>query len=259
MANTSFIFIGLVLVWLFVLVPMVVSRRPRVRRTTDVALATRVLDRSGLRKLHRGPGAGHRSDPDWEPEPWLGRDDEAEEMMSEHAGLVDELDDEQYSGAERSVPAAAVRDDFVPDRRGRGGYDPEADSLATAARYRFRQRVVLALIAAIVITAIAAIVLSTKLWLGFGAAALGLAAYLFYLRQQVRIEQEIRRNRLERLQRRGDYLDPAEVPDHLRRPGAVVLEADDEDPVFDHLEHADASAIGYDDAYEDERYRHAAG
>jgi hypothetical protein len=28
------------------------------------------------------------------------------------------------------------------------------------------------------------------------------------------------------------------VPSRLRRPGSVVLEIDDEDPVFEHLDHA---------------------
>ena len=31
------------------------------------------------------------------------------------------------------------------------------------------------------------------------------------------------------------------VPSRLRRPGAVVLEIDDEDPIFEHLDHRSAS------------------
>ncbi len=37
----SLLWIGLVAVWLFVLVPMLVTKRPRIRQTTDAALATR--------------------------------------------------------------------------------------------------------------------------------------------------------------------------------------------------------------------------
>ena len=60
------------MLWLFVLVPMLISKRDAVRRTSDVALATRVLN-SGARAARLikrgGPAAGHRSDPDWRPEP----------------------------------------------------------------------------------------------------------------------------------------------------------------------------------------------
>ena len=40
----SLLWISLVVLWLFVLVPMLISRRDAVRRTSDVALATRVLN-----------------------------------------------------------------------------------------------------------------------------------------------------------------------------------------------------------------------
>ena len=44
-----------VVLWLFVLVPMLISRRDAVRRTSDVALATRVLNTGrGARLLRRG-------------------------------------------------------------------------------------------------------------------------------------------------------------------------------------------------------------
>ena len=55
----SLLWISLVVLWLFVLVPMLISKRDAVRRTSDVALATRVLnsENSGrrlgvLRLLH---------------------------------------------------------------------------------------------------------------------------------------------------------------------------------------------------------------
>ncbi len=35
--------------------------------------------------------------------------------------------------------------EFVPVRRGRGGFDPEADAIAREARYAFRQRTLLGL------------------------------------------------------------------------------------------------------------------
>jgi hypothetical protein len=66
----SLLWISLVVLWLFVLVPMLISKRDAVRRTSDVALATRVLNTGrGARLLRRrgGPAAGHQSDPDWQP------------------------------------------------------------------------------------------------------------------------------------------------------------------------------------------------
>ena len=60
----SLLWISLVVLWLFVLVPMLISKRDAVRRTSDVALATRVLNGSGARLLRRkAPAAGHRQRP----------------------------------------------------------------------------------------------------------------------------------------------------------------------------------------------------
>src|SRR6201993_4738290 len=66
----SLLWISLVVLWLFVLVPMLISKRDAVRRTSDVALATRVLNSAAAARLIKrgGPAAGHRSDPDWQPE-----------------------------------------------------------------------------------------------------------------------------------------------------------------------------------------------
>src|SRR5271163_4474114 len=66
----SLLWISLVVLWLFVLVPMLISKRDAVRRTSDVALASRVLSGgAGARLVKRsGPAAGHRSDPNWQPE-----------------------------------------------------------------------------------------------------------------------------------------------------------------------------------------------
>ena len=65
----SLLWISLVVLWLFVLVPMLISKRDAVRRTSDVALSTRVLNSAGNSRLLKraGPASGHRSDPDWQP------------------------------------------------------------------------------------------------------------------------------------------------------------------------------------------------
>src|SRR5712675_1214382 len=85
----SLLWISLVVLWLFVLVPMLISKRDAVRRTSDVALATRVLNGgAGSRLLKRsGAASGHRSDPDWKPE-----EDTADEDCADDA---DEIQDEE--------------------------------------------------------------------------------------------------------------------------------------------------------------------
>ena len=75
----SLLWISLVVLWLFVLVPMLINKRETVRRTSDVALATRVLDGEARSRLVRrgGPATGHRHDPDWQ------RDDDFSDELDE--------------------------------------------------------------------------------------------------------------------------------------------------------------------------------
>lgn len=246
---SSFVWIALVVMWLFVLLPMQVTRRPRIRQTTDVALATRVLDRDQLARQHkRGPAAGHRSDPNWVSDP--NRPMDAEDWMDAHTETElrpdDRYRDERYgpdSGHE--VDESEDPRAFVPQRRGRGGFDPEADALARAVRYSFRQRTLLFLVLATIMTAAMGIVVSSMMWWVAVALLAGTAGYLAYLRRQVQIEQEIRRRRTARLGRSRLGVESREdeelrlIPERLRRPGAVVLEIDDGDPVFDHLDYFD--------------------
>lgn len=149
---------------------------------------------------------------------------------------------------EADLDARVPDEDLVARRRGRGGFDPHADAVASAARYEFRQRSVLGLLIAAIMTAALAIIVSPMMWLVSGAVVVALVGYLVYLRRQVQLEQEIRRRRLARLKRarQGDERGGGQdVPDRLRRPGAIVLEADDEDPAFEHLDHYVAED-GYD-------------
>ena len=68
--------------------------------------------------------------------------------------------------------------------------------------------------------------------------------YLGYLRRQTRIEEQVRRRRAQRMARSRLGVENTEdqefdvVPSRLRRPGSVVLEIDDEDPIFEHLDYA---------------------
>ena len=104
----SLLWISLVVLWLFVLVPMLVSKRDAVRRTSDVALATRVLNSATAARLIKrgGPAAGHRSDPDWQPEEDAHDDD------------LDDADDDETEDAEPSrvvTVAAASVEETDPD------------------------------------------------------------------------------------------------------------------------------------------------
>ena len=102
----SLLWISLVVLWLFVLVPMLISKRDAVRRTSDVALATRVLNTGrGARLLRRGrPAAGHRSDPDWQPS-----DDDHDKDVDE------ELRDESTQRSMVRVAAVDTEADSEPD------------------------------------------------------------------------------------------------------------------------------------------------
>lgn len=237
----SFLWIGLVVVWLFVLVPMLVNNRPRIRQTTDAALATRVLHRGDERPVQRGPAAGHRSDPHWQPEP------DHDGYPSED--LVDLDDRDLHADPDPYADERAPVGEHVPRRRGRGGFDPEADALAREARYAFRQRSMLALVFVALMSGALAFIITPALWWAFAAAVLGLVGYLAYLRRQVQIEQEIRRRRTARLSRSRLGVESRSddelrlVPSRLRRPGAMVLEIDDGDPEFDHLGHFEREPV----------------
>ncbi|MEC3951800.1 gephyrin-like molybdotransferase receptor GlpR [Nocardia sp. CDC153] len=143
-------------------------------------------------------------------------------------------------------------EDFVPSRRGRGGFDPEADAAARAARYTFRQRASLGLVLATLILAAAGFAISPALWWLCAVSGTALVAYLAYLRRQVRIEADIRRRRAARtVRRRTDEAEAAAPARERQRPDreqtrtqlrrAVLVEPDDEDPLFEHLELFDAA------------------
>ncbi|MFE7745483.1 gephyrin-like molybdotransferase receptor GlpR [Nocardia sp. NPDC057455] len=351
----SILWIGLVVLWVFVLFPILADRHPRIRRTTDAALATRVLHRGGgKRRLRKGPAAGHETDPNWRPrrvprkyphsddaedrmttpadEPVTETDeentpaaddvaasdiadaetddiaaaetddieaddrataapddDESDEVEPAHdesdddeaaevAAKIDAETDDGGVGAyhpetvaarippARSTAPARVDDydyddydeyddvdsaepDFVPTRRGRGGYDPEADAIASAARYTFRQRAVLGLLLTAILSGALAMVFTPFLWWACALAVTVLVTYLAYLRKQVRMEEEIRRRRAARLNRgHQDEADPGaqgtraphgamdrDTARALRRRSTLV-EPDDEDPMFAHLD-----------------------
>ena len=149
--------------------------------------------------------------------------------------------------------------DFAERRRGRGAYDPMADRDAAEQRAHARQRTALMLVALSVVAVIAALLTVPAVWWFAGGAVLLLAAYMTYLRRQVRLEESLRRRRVERMRRARLGVESREddelsvVPPRLRRPGAVVLEVDDEDPAFDMLDTYDQH-LDTDPGHQD--YRH---
>lgn len=370
----SLLWISLVVLWLFVLVPMLINKRETVRRTSDVALATRVLGSDAKARLvrRRGPATGHRHDPDWQrnadptdehdeveeydeavraaraggrpratsvmvvamsgrsalleedltepvyldvdvvdetsgalpvgsdrqeslfatdpPAPdesgareFVGAEPSAESAISEETAFDpiaepvdrddprDGLDDEyEYiddtSGLETEAIAEgawAPADERVDGLGGVIGEPPTSASrpgnrqrrlettttaaAVSARKYRFRTRVLIAMSAIMVASAVASLTLNAAFWWVGGATATVTVLYLAYLRRQTRIEAQVRRRRQQRMARTRpmerapewsvDYQPEAEeFPARLRRPGAAVLDIDDEDPVFEHLD-----------------------
>ncbi|MCV7178163.1 divisome protein SepX/GlpR [Mycolicibacterium sphagni] len=330
----SLLWISLVVLWLFVLVPMLISKRENVRRTSDVALATRVLnDGAKSRRFKRsGPSAGHRHDPDWQPEEdqfdELDSDDEAApsrtrqvvvvaavaveaepdyldvDVVDEDSGalpvgggaqpslfdetpapvvetpapvieesVVEEDEPEAVPEAETTKEFEAIAEDelqdaqdgtadeyeYVDDTSGLEAEDepattatprasrPRRTESTTAAavsarKYRFRKRVLMAMAAIMVITAVLSFTVSADLWWLCGTAGAVTVLYLAYLRRQTRIEEQVRRRRQQRMARSRLGVENTEdrefdvVPARLRRPGAAVLDIDDEDPIFEHLD-----------------------
>jgi uncharacterized membrane protein len=323
----SLLWISLVVLWLFVLVPMLISKRDAVRRTSDVALATRVLNTGrGARLLRRGrPAAGHRSDPEWQPseddvddaidddlheestersvvraaaveteidsEPDyldvdvvdedsgalpVGESDLAEEA-DEPEGQTDELPLDFGETPEVDEPEDEYEPDgtddeyeYVDDSSGleapsdtelqlaesmsaarRRRYESKTAAAVTARKYKFRKRMLTVMTLATVASAVAAFTLAPVAWWVCGSIGTVTVLYLAYLRRQTRIEERLRRRRAQRVARARlgvENTDDREfdvVPARLRRPGSVVLEIDDEDPIFEHLDYA-PFARGFD-------------
>lgn len=146
--------------------------------------------------------------------------------------------------------------EFAQRRRGRGGWDPEADQNQSTTRYQRRQRTLLSLGAIVVLTVIAGFIFGGLSWLLPVLAVAVTGAYLFALRSQVRDEQALRARRIRQLRRarlgvRQATESERPVPRQLRRPGAVVLEVDDESPDFEHLETTSFAAARH---REEQRY-----
>lgn len=151
---------------------------------------------------------------------------------------------------------------FAQRRLGRGGWDPVKEKEASATRYQRRQRTLIGLAIAVVATVCLGIVVGGWTWWFAGVTGAITTIYLVALRSQVRREQELLRRRVYHLRRARlgvrNADNPAEsLPPNLRRPGALVLEIDDESPDFDFLPvyDEDDSDGGFDGPHSSPRQR----
>ena len=236
---SSLVFAALVVAWLAVLVPVVARRRQTVPRPAETHLSARVLarpERAAVtttadattaiataepeidsedphgpgadapqgRVLDRGRGRRPFRDDTGEDEGMDDRDDEGYLATAEHDDGYDDGYEDRYddgSGHDDEAPGPYDVPDHHPRayRPGRGGFDADAAAATAHARYAFRQRVAIGLIAVAVASLLAALVVTPALWWLHGVADLGLVGYLIFLRRQTRIEDEVRRRRLARL------------------------------------------------------------
>lgn len=146
------------------------------------------------------------------------------------------------SGVEAPEAEAEPATSTPEGRRGR--YESKAAIAAAARKYRFRSRMLSGMGLATLLTGIAAFALSPSMWWLCAAVGTVTVLYLAYLRRQTRIEEQLRRRRAHRMMRSRHGVESTHddefdvVPSRLRRPGSVVLDIDDEDPIFEHLEYA---------------------
>ena len=163
------------------------------------------------------------------------------------ADEVDEAEDSENQAAATEADEAGMDTDLSEDevefaqrRLGRGGWDPVAEKEKSATRYQRRQRTLLGLAVAVVLTVALGIVVGGWTWWLAAVAGVLTVTYLIALRSQVRQEQELMRRRVRHLRRarlgvRNAEDEELKIPRNLRRPGAVVVEIDDESPDFVHL------------------------
>jgi uncharacterized membrane protein len=167
-----------------------------------------------------------------------GRDDVAPDGTEHDYEYVDDS-----SGLEAASDTEVRLADSMSQAR-RSRYQSKTAAAVSARKYRFRKNMLLAMGVALVATAVVAYVLTPAMWWTCGSVGAVTLLYLGYLRRQTRIEEQLRRRRAQRMARSRLGVENTHdsefdvVPARLRRPGSVVLEIDDEDPIFEHLDYA---------------------
>lgn len=176
------------------------------------------------------------------PEDYGYADAQTAEPEQEEANGDDNAPDEQEAAADAAeqVDSGDVSEEdiaFAASRRGRGGYDPERERNTAATRFQRRQRTLLGLTIACVITFVIAFVAGGWTWV-LPAVAVGLTAwFMIALRKVVLKERALKERRLRQLRRArmGVATAEAHARDRHQRAGSVVLDLDDESPDFDTL------------------------
>ena len=174
--------------------------------------------------------------------------EDADEPEAEHEPEPDGSDDEyEYvadsSGLEAPSDTELELADSLSAARKRR-YESKTAVAVDVRKFKFRKRMLMVMAALVVASAVAAYTVTPVLWWACGGIGGVTLLYLGYLRRQTRIEQRLRRRRAQRIARSRlgvENTDDREfdvVPARLRRPGSVVLEIDDEDPIFEHLDYA---------------------
>ncbi|MCZ0732024.1 gephyrin-like molybdotransferase receptor GlpR [Mycolicibacterium iranicum] len=193
-------------------------------------------------------GVAERDDVRDEPVTAAAQDGERD--TSEDTGVYSVIDDEyEYDGdtddensdEQPSEPETRVADSLSDARRRRR--ESTTAAAVSARKYRFRARTIAVMAVLMLASAVAAFTWSSTMWYATAATATVTLLYLAYLRRQTRIEEQLRRRRAQRMARsrlgveNTSDRDYDVTPARLRRPGAAVLEIDDEDPAFEHLDY----------------------
>jgi hypothetical protein len=168
--------------------------------------------------------------------------DEMPAAAAEEDGTDDEyeyVDDTSGLEAEADPPTTAMPAAASRARR----FESKTAAAVSARKFEFRKRMLLTMAVLLLGSALAAYLWSTTMWYVCATVGAITLLYLAYLRRQTRIEERLRRRRLQRMARSRLGVENTVdhelnvVPARLRRPGAAVLEIDDEDPVFEHLDY----------------------
>ncbi|MUL85327.1 MULTISPECIES: gephyrin-like molybdotransferase receptor GlpR [unclassified Mycolicibacterium] len=161
--------------------------------------------------------------------------DDEYEYVDDTSGLEPGVEEEPAEGESAETPVASMS--ATRQRR----LESKTAAEVSARKFRFRKRVLAVLSVTILFSAAVALLLTPSAWWVCGGAGTLTVLYLAYLRRQTRIEEQLRRRRAQRMMRSRLGVENTDdhkldvVPARLRRPGAVVLDIDDEDPIFEHL------------------------
>ncbi|MDP9167301.1 MAG: hypothetical protein M3O32_14755 [Actinomycetota bacterium] len=175
-------------------------------------------------------------------------DSDDQDATDEFAAVSDDTDyDYEYVDDSSGMEAAPDPDLHVAGTKSqerRRLYESKTAAAVSARKFRFRKRVLMVMAVLLLASGVAGYVVSPTFWWACGSVGAVTILYLGYLRRQTRIEEQVRRRRAQRMMRSHLGVENTNdreydvVPARLRRPGAVVLEIDDEDPIFEHLDYA---------------------